>query len=247
MTVSEEAPAVEYHSKIAREFHNSYRTNANRVERMRVWGRFIDRYGRNAALAYDLGCGSGILACEVAKRGIETIGIDGSASMLELAALTAKEQQILNITFKRHLLPLENPEMFRQADLVISSSVVEYLPSIEQALRNFSKLLLPGGVMIFSVANGVSVSRRLEQIAYRLSDCPRYFAVIRHFSTIDEINRDVNSVGLNLVEYEFCEQSEGVNRILQYFVPSKYASNMIIVVARNGSMPDAVAALGMRP
>ena len=136
MTTPDTNAAIEYHSKIAVEFHQSYQRAANRLERIRVWKMLIDRYGRNAALAYDLGCGSGILTCELAKRGIRAIGIDGSESMLQFAARTAAEQQISNINFVRHQQPLANPQMFSPADLVLSSSVIEYLPSVENALQD---------------------------------------------------------------------------------------------------------------
>jgi len=136
MTTPDTNAAIDYHSKIAVEFHGSYQRAANCLERGRVWKMLIDRYGRNAALAYDLGCGSGVLTCELAKRGIQTIGIDGSESMLQLAARTAAEQQISNISFVRHQQPLANPQMFSPADLVLSSCVIEYLPSVENALQD---------------------------------------------------------------------------------------------------------------
>jgi 2-polyprenyl-3-methyl-5-hydroxy-6-metoxy-1,4-benzoquinol methylase len=233
MIMPDTTSAVAYHSKIAQKFHCSYRTDANRRERLGIWRKYIEAYGHSAQLAYDLGCGSGILACEVAKRGIETVAIDGSSAMLELAVRTAKEQQVTNITFLQHLLPLAKTETFRQADLILSSSVVEYLPSVEGALSNFRKLLRSQGIMIFTVANRVSISRRMERASYTLIGYPRYFSVVQKLSTINEIKRAIISVGMQIIDHEYCEMSEGINTLLRYLVPPKYASNMIIVVARN--------------
>ncbi len=64
--------AAAYYSGAASRFHASYAADANRQERLAVWGRFIDRFVAGASFAYDLGCGSGILACDLARRGIES-------------------------------------------------------------------------------------------------------------------------------------------------------------------------------
>ena len=74
-----ESSAVHYHSQIAIDFHASYNDQANRHERLLVWRSYLDRYLSGATLAYDMGCGSGILAADIAARGIRTIAIDGSA------------------------------------------------------------------------------------------------------------------------------------------------------------------------
>ena len=60
--------AVAYYSGAASRFHASYAADANRQERLAVWDRFIGRYVQGARFAYDLGCGSGILACTLAGR-----------------------------------------------------------------------------------------------------------------------------------------------------------------------------------
>src|SRR5258708_3541387 len=65
--------AVEFHSEIASDFHASYRSDANRRERVRIWNAWLDRYAKDATVAYDVGCGSGVLASEIARRRIGTV------------------------------------------------------------------------------------------------------------------------------------------------------------------------------
>ena len=119
------ADAISYYSQAAPSFHASYRADANRLERVRVWRGFITRHVATSGLAYDLGCGSGILACELGRRGTEVVGVDGAAGMLEIARQSAAEQRLDNVRFEQHRLPIANPRDWRRANSVISSSALE--------------------------------------------------------------------------------------------------------------------------
>ena len=46
--------AVAFHSQIASEFHESYKADPNRLERIRVWRACLARHARPATLAYGL-------------------------------------------------------------------------------------------------------------------------------------------------------------------------------------------------
>jgi len=224
--------AVAFHSQIATDFHASYRDDPNRLERVRIWNALLDRYARNAKFAYDIGCGSGVLACNIAGRGIETIGIDGAAGMLRVSEQTSRDQSLTNISFQQHRLPIADTTGFRQADIVISSSVIEYLNSIPEALVFLRALLRPEGVLMFSVSNRSSVSRALVRWVHRLTGRPRYFGLLRHFMTIEDIQADLRVSGLTYVEHVYFGRSDRLNRALSGLVSPKYSSNMILVVAK---------------
>jgi len=223
---------VAFHSEIAADFHASYRGDRNRRERVRVWNELLDRYARNAKFAYDIGCGSGVLACDIARRGIETIGIDGAVGMLRLSEQTACNQGLANISFQQHRLPISNTTGFRQADIVISSSVIEYLNSIPEALMFLRALLRPEGVLMFSVSNRSSLSRAVVRWVHRLTGRPRYFGLLRHFMTVQDIQADLGICGLTYIEHVYFGRSDRLNRVLSRFLSPKYSSNMILVVAK---------------
>jgi SAM-dependent methyltransferase len=229
------APAkdgVGFYSEIAPDFHASYSRDANRRERMRTWDQFLNRYATGAAFAYDVGCGSGVLACELAARGIESIGIDGASGMLAIARRTARDRGLANLSFQQRHLPISDTTGFRTADLVISSSAIEYLDSIPAALRFLRNLLKEPGVVLFSVSNHDSLSRKLVRAAHRLTGRPRYLKFLRHFMTVDEIKRDLAGAGLEYLEHAYFGGADRLNRLLSHFVPPRVASNMIIVAAR---------------
>jgi SAM-dependent methyltransferase len=121
---------------------------------------------------------------------------------------------------------------FRQADLIISSSCIEYLDSIPEVLACFRALLREGGVLIFSVSNHDSLSRKLVRFVHRLTGRPRYLGLLRHFMTAEEIHADLVASGLVYLEHAYFAGADRLNRTLSHFLAPQFTSNMIIVAAR---------------
>jgi len=227
--------AVEFYSEIAADFHASYQTDANRLERVWLWGDFLNRYATGAAFAYDVGCGSGVLACELAERGIETVGLDGAAAMLAIAERTTRERGLSNLRFQQERLPIANTKGFRQAEIVICSSAIEYFDSIPESLNFLRNLLQESGVVIFSVSNLDAISRGFVRWVYRLSGRPKYLGCLRHFMRIKDIRVALGSAGLTYLEHAYFGRADRLNRFLGHFLPPRLSSNMIIVAARRES------------
>jgi SAM-dependent methyltransferase len=224
--------AVAYYSDAARDFHASYQQDANRLERLRVWGGYFDRYITARSFGYDLGCGSGILACELGRRGAETVGIDGAPGMLKIAETTARANGVFNVSFQRHRLPLARTADFRIADFIVSSSALEYLDSMTVALRSVHAMLRPGGMLIFSVSNHDSLSRRAVRLVHGLTGRPAYFGLLKQFMTADSIKQALRETGFTYVEHDYFAKADVLNRCLGAVLPVRFASNMIIAVAR---------------
>ena len=224
--------AVSFYSDSAKVFHDSYKTDSNRLERLRVWKCYLDKYTVGAKFAYDIGCGSGILACDLASRGIETVGIDGAPAMLAIAKEAAHQAALRNITFQQHRLPIADTEGFAPADIVISSSAIEYLDSIHDTLIFLRTLMKPDGVVLFSVSNHDSWSRAAVRLVHKISGYPPYIGLLKHFMTVDEIKEDLEAAGLRYIEHVFFARADRINRMLGRVLPARASSNMILVVAR---------------
>ncbi len=233
---AEPTDAVSYYSDVAERFHASYREDANRLERVRVWNGFFDRYltgpwdGRGRA--YDLGCGSGILACELGRRGLDVIGVDGAPNMLAIADRSAREQNLHSVSFQQHRLPIADITGLPVADIVISSSALEYLDSMPEALRFVHGLLKPGGTLIFSVSNYDSLSRRAVRVVHGLTGKPAYFGLLKQFMTVAAIKTDLEQTGFTYLEHAYFARADRINRSLGLVLGERFASNMIIVAAR---------------
>jgi SAM-dependent methyltransferase len=235
MIHSDPVDAVVFHSQIASEFHESYRTDPNRLERLELWRRYLTHYARKTERAYDLGCGSGMLTLEIAPLANQVVAIDGADRMLDLARKNIAERGYQNVAFINSRLPIEDTSMLEPAELVISSSVIEYLDSVEEALAFAHKLLTPRGLLLFSISNRDSLSRKLVRTVHRLTGRPRYIGFIRHFVNERDILRPLKTTGFEYITHTYFGGQDRLNQLLARFFPARFASNMILIVARRAT------------
>jgi len=109
-------------------------------------------------LVLDLGCGTGSLSVELAARGLDVIGVDRSAGMLEQARVKAAERDISHGEGGVTLVcqDIAAFELYGTVDLAVCMmDTVNHLPGPEQ-VRSLFRLchhyLNPGGLFVFDVA-----------------------------------------------------------------------------------------------
>jgi 2-polyprenyl-6-hydroxyphenyl methylase/3-demethylubiquinone-9 3-methyltransferase len=98
----------------------------------------------------DVGCGGGILADSMARRGAEVTGIDLAAKALRVAQLHALEAQTTNVQYREisvEALAKEQPASF---DVVTCMEMLEHVPDPGSVVRACSELVKPGGWVFFS-------------------------------------------------------------------------------------------------
>jgi SAM-dependent methyltransferase len=232
MSAASPTDAVAFHSEISSDFHATYKTDPNRKERIAVWRNLIARYVTPGKLAYDLGCGSGMVTCEIAPFAERIIAIDGAAGMLDIARKTLAERDFRNVDFMQIRLPPPRGHGLQAGEIVISSSVIEYLDSVEDALAFVRDILKPGGILIFSVSNRICLKRRAVRIVHRFTGRPRYFGLLRHFLSVEEVEAKLRAAGLELLDSEYFDGKDRINSLVGLFLPKKYAANLIVAVAR---------------
>lgn len=95
----------------------------------------------------DLGCGSGEHCKEYIEKGAKSVtGLDISEKMLEVAR---KENSDPDITYLN--MPMEDLDKLEgEFDLAISSLALHYIEDFKGVLKNLGRLLVPGGIFVFS-------------------------------------------------------------------------------------------------
>jgi len=116
----------------------------------------LDWIDRLAALAgkrvLDVGCGGGILAEAMARRGARVTGIDLSAKPLRVAQLHALESGA-SVDYRERSaesLAAESPAAF---DVVTCMEMLEHVPEPASSVDACSTLARPGGWVFFSTIN----------------------------------------------------------------------------------------------
>jgi 2-polyprenyl-6-hydroxyphenyl methylase/3-demethylubiquinone-9 3-methyltransferase len=102
--------------------------------------------------ALDIGCGGGILAESMARRGARVKGIDLSDKALKVAQLHSLESRIAvdYEAVSAEDLALRSPSAF---DVVTCMELLEHVPDPASTVRACARLSRPGGQVFFSTLN----------------------------------------------------------------------------------------------
>ena len=101
----------------------------------------------------DVGCGGGILADSMARKGATVLGIDLATKALKVAQLHALEAQTPNVEYleiSAEALAAQQPGSF---DAVTCMEMLEHVPDPSSVVRACADLVKPGGWVFFSTIN----------------------------------------------------------------------------------------------
>ena len=101
----------------------------------------------------DVGCGGGILADSMARKGATVLGIDLASKALKVAELHALEAQTESVQYREisaEELAAEQPASF---DSVTCMEMLEHVPDPSSVVKACSALVKPGGYVFFSTIN----------------------------------------------------------------------------------------------
>lgn len=111
----------------------------------------------------DAGCGEGVLARYLAKRGATVVGIDLSARLIELAQAQQTEPPI---SYAVHDLSQPLPRYVDHFDLVVSNLVLNDVADYEGFAATLTALVKAGGRIILSLTNPYSAVMRQKVESY---------------------------------------------------------------------------------
>ena len=138
----------------------------------------------------DVGCGGGILAEAMARRGASVTGIDLSDKALRVAELHLLESR-LGITYRKAMaeeLAAEQPGAF---DVVTCMELLEHVPEPAVMVAACARLVRPGGQVFFSTLNRNPKSYLFAVLGaeYVLKLLPRGTHDYRRFIKPSELSR----------------------------------------------------------
>jgi ubiquinone/menaquinone biosynthesis C-methylase UbiE len=145
--------------------------------------------------ALDVGCGTGHHLRDLAARGFELAGVDGSADMLSAARANCPDADLLEADVTR--LPFEADSF----DLALCIEVLRYLPDPEACISEMARVLRPGGVCLATAAprfsiNGYALVNRLA-VTVPVGELVR---LKQFFTTPKQLARRFHAAGFSAVE-----------------------------------------------
>jgi 2-polyprenyl-6-hydroxyphenyl methylase/3-demethylubiquinone-9 3-methyltransferase len=101
----------------------------------------------------DIGCGGGILADAMARKGAQVLGADLATKSLKVAQLHALEAATPGVQYREvsaEALATEQPAAY---DVVTCMEMLEHVPDPAAVVRACAELVKPGGWVFFSTLN----------------------------------------------------------------------------------------------
>jgi 2-polyprenyl-6-hydroxyphenyl methylase/3-demethylubiquinone-9 3-methyltransferase len=150
--------------------------------------------------ALDVGCGGGILAEAMARRGATVLGIDLATRALKVAQLHAMESGCTGVDYREvaaETLAAERPAAF---DVVTCMEMLEHVPDPGSVVRACATLVKPGGWVYFSTLNRNPKSFLFAIVGaeYVLNLLPRGTHEYAKFIRPSELARHCRDAGLQV-------------------------------------------------
>ncbi len=101
----------------------------------------------------DVGCGGGILADSMARKGADVLGIDLATKALKVAQLHALEAQTEGVQYREISAEALAAEQAGHFDVVTCMEMLEHVPDPSSVVKACATLVKPGGHVIFSTIN----------------------------------------------------------------------------------------------
>ena len=148
----------------------------------------------------DVGCGGGILADSMARKGAMVAGIDLATKALKVAQLHALEAQTPNISYREisaEGLAAQEPGRY---DVVTCMEMLEHVPDPALVVQACSTLVKPGGWVFFSTINRNPKAWLFAVVGaeYVLNMLPKGTHEYAKFIRPSELSTYIRTAGLDL-------------------------------------------------
>ena len=176
----------------------------------------------------DIGCGGGILAEELSKKGANVTGIDASEKTIEIAKQHSQENN-LKINYECSTLEDHLKKSKKKYDSIICFELIEHVPDQLKLINDISKVSKKGSKLFLSTINRNIVSFLFAKVIaeYILKIVPQGTHQYEKFIKPSELNKileksnyktiDIKGVKLNPIDFTFSFSS--ITKI-NYFMTS---------------------------
>ena len=181
--------------------------------------------------ALDVGCGGGILADAMARKGATVLGIDLATKPLRVAQLHALEAQTPNVSYREvsaEALAIEQPSSF---DVVTCMEMLEHVPDPASIVQACATLVRPGGWVFFSTLNRNAKSFLFAILGaeYVLNLLPRGTHTYTKFIRPSELARYCRNAGLEQMQTRGMQYNPLTQR---YWLDDDASVNYLIATRR---------------
>lgn len=192
----------------SRDWGDKYGRKSSYFYRRRTFHEYFARTGLDNAAILDYGCGAGDITFPMLRAGHSVTGVDIAEGMAKKAAERAAQNGLSGRADYHHLSDQVLADLAsRKFDVVVCSSVLEYVERDGVLLQMFHDVLKDGGYLLVSVPDRKSLFCRLDKWMHRNKkhmpgfvpvEKLNYIDIQQRQYDIDEFVRTVEGLGFSL-------------------------------------------------
>ena len=192
------------------------------IDRSVDWiaSRFQLRDGTRVA---DLGCGPGLYATRLARRGAAVTGIDFSERSIRYAQKIAAGKGLPIRYLHQNYLEFETTDRFGLILMIMCDFCALSPPQRKQLLAKFHTLLEPGGSILLDVYSLVAFDQWREQATYRANLLDGFWSAGRYYGFLNTFKYDQKQLVLDQYTIVEAARTRTVYNWFQCFSPEGLA------------------------
>jgi len=192
--------------------------NAEFINRSVGWIASEFNIGSGSKIA-DFGCGPGLYATPLAKRGANVTGIDSSGRSIEYAKeVAAREHLIINYV-NQNYMEFEAEEQFDLVLMIMCDFCALSPTQRKGILSKFHRILKPGGSALLDVYSLSAFEQKEEVATYEVNQLNGFWSPNKYYGFLNTFKYDDEKVVLDKYTIIESERTRTVYNWLQYFLP----------------------------
>ena len=192
--------------------------NAKFINRSVEWIASEFNIGRDFKIA-DFGCGPGLYAASLAKRGASVTGIDFSQRSIDYAKEVAAREQ-LNINYvNQNYLEFETEDRFDLVLMIMCDFCALSPTQRKGILSKFHKILKPSGSLLLDVYSLSAFEQREEATTYEANQLNGFWSPNKYYGFLNTFKYDEEKVALDKYTIIELDYTRKVYNWLQYYAP----------------------------
>jgi SAM-dependent methyltransferase len=200
--------------------------NAEFINRSVEWIASEFNIGRGFKIA-DFGCGPGLYAAPLAKRGANATGIDFSKRSIEYAKEVAAREQ-LNISYvQQNYLEFETEDRFDLVLMIMCDFCALSPTQRKGILRKFHRILKPSGSILLDVYSLSAFEQKEEVATYEVNQLNGFWSPNKYYGFLNTFKYDEEKIALDKYTIIELNRSRKVHNWLQYFAPEDLERELI--------------------
>jgi SAM-dependent methyltransferase len=192
--------------------------NAEFINRSVEWIATEFKIGKKFKIA-DFGCGPGLYAARLAKRGANVTGIDFSGSSIEYAKDIAAREQLNIIYVNQNYLEFETEDQFDLVLMIMCDFCALSPTQRKGLLRKFHKILKPRGSVLLDVYSSSAFEQKEEVTTYEVNQLNGFWSPNKYYGFLNAFKYDKEKVALDKYTIIELNRTRTVYNWLQYFAP----------------------------